>query len=107
MGTACLKKGQSIWAFNFVADEGLYYLVTPNAHDAKPIITKSGVWSWTDRITGEVTVNFVLADGQCADWIKGQDPNADKGDRIVLNDINRNNCKMVAYQTVTVATTQN
>jgi len=97
----CLKKGESIWIFNFTSGDELYILDTHTS--------KSGVQPYTDKITGDVTVNFILADTNCAEWIAGQDPNADYGSRIVLNDnlIHHPGCKLVSYKVLTVATTQN
>ena len=97
----CLKKGESIWIFNFMTGEELYILDTSTS--------KSGVQSYTDKITGDVVVNFVLGNKACSAWIAGQDRNADYGNRIVLNDnlTSHAGCTVLSYKTLAVATAQN
>jgi hypothetical protein len=107
-GTACLKKGQSVWAFNFQMDNSLYILVSGKSDKPAPIVDASGVWNWTDsKADTNTVVNFVLADKTCSDWIAGQDPNNDFGNQIVLNNLQKINepgqphCQVIAYQQLT------
>lgn len=106
-GTACLKKGQSIWAFNFQMDNSLYFLVSGRTDKPAPIVDASKSWTWTDKnVDTNTVVNFVLADQKCSDWIAGQDPNNDFNNQIVLNDLQKINepgrphCQVIAYQQV-------
>lgn len=110
-GTACLKKGQSIWAFNFQMDNSLYFLVSGKSDKPAPIVGTSDVWNWTDSTADTNTVvNFVLADTTCSDWIAGQDPNSDFGNQIVLNNLQKINepghphCQVIAYQQLNAPT---
>jgi hypothetical protein len=101
-GTSCLKKGQSIWAFNFNMGNSLYFLVSGKSDKFAPIVEKSSVWTWTDKnVDSNTVVNFVIADQTCSDWIAGQDPNNDFNNQIVLNNINQHHCQVVAYQQIT------
>jgi hypothetical protein len=101
-GTVCLKKNESIWAFNFDMNRSLYILASGKTDKPAPIVADSGVWSWNDfEVDSDTIVNFVLADGTCSNWIAGQDPNADFGNRIVLNDVQRNGCQVIAYKQIT------
>lgn len=101
-GTACLKRGQTVWAFNFDNTRGLYILASGKMLTPAPVITKKGIWSWTDfEVDTNTTVNFVLANSTCASWLRGQDPNDDFGGRIVLNNIQRNGCRVIATQDIT------
>lgn len=97
-GTACLKKGESIWAFNFNMENSLYFLVSGKADKPAPIVSSSGVWNWTDKkVDSNTVVNFIFANQTCSDWIAGQDPNSDFANQIVLNNIQQHGCQVASY----------
>lgn len=114
-GTACLKNGDQILAFDFDPEDELFYLDTDENNTAA-IVSSSGVWTWTDApignegagVSSDTTlasgdsqfVYFVLADTACQKWVSGQSPN-DDGD-IVLNNIKQHNCKVASTQRILV-----
>lgn len=101
-GTACFGKDQTIWAFNYLEERGGLYVRVGN----KAIITKSGSWSWTDtEITSATkTVVFVKANQAQSEWLAGQGPSNEYGNRVVVNPTNIGNAGTIVAR-VPVAVT--